>query len=260
MNRREFIKIIAAGAAGGLSSRAFSMDSALKSDSGPRPPANRPNIVLVMVDDMGFSDIGCYGGEINTPNLDRLAAGGLRFTQFYNSARCCPTRASLLTGLYPHHAGVGHMVDNKGYPSYQGYLNDRCVTIAEGLKPAGYRTLMSGKWHVGESRPHWPVDRGFDRYYGLVSGGANYFDISQDKAPSVKRTMAIDGESYVPPKENFYITDAFTDNAVKFIDQYGRAKEPFFLYLAYTAPHWRCTPCPKTLPDIRANISKAGTS
>ncbi len=149
----------------------------------PAPkPARRPNIVLIMVDDMGFSDIGCYGGEINTPNLDRLAAGGLRFTQFYNTARCCPTRASLLTGLYPHQAGIGHMVDNQGHPAYQGYLNDRCVTIAEALKLAGYRTLMAGKWHVGENRPHWPVDRGFDRYYGLISGGANYFDISKGRA------------------------------------------------------------------------------
>ena len=256
MNRREFIKIIAAGAAAGISPRAFSMDSVLKSDSGPRAPAKRPNIVLVMVDDMGFSDIGCYGGEINTPNLDRLAAGGLRFTQFYNTARCCPTRASLLTGLYPHQAGVGHMVDNKGYPSYQGYLNDRCVTIAEGLKPAGYRTLMSGKWRVGESRPHWPVDRGFDRYYGLVSGGANYFDISKDKAPGVKRTMAIDGQPYVPPKENFYITDAFTDNAVRFIDQYGRAKEPFFLYLAYTAPHWPLHALPEDIAKYKGKYLK----
>lgn len=233
MNRREFIKIIAAGAAAGISPRAFSMDSVLKSDSGPRTPAKRPNIVLIMVDDMGFSDIGCYGGEINTPNLDRLAAGGLRFSQFYNTARCCPTRASLLTGLYPHQAGVGHMVDNKGHPSYQGYLNDRCVTIAEALKPAGYRTLMSGKWHVGEDRPHWPTDRGFDKYFGLISGAANYFNVAED----AKRKMAVDDQPYLPPKENFYITDAFTDNALKFIDEYGRGSQPFFLYLAYTAPH-----------------------
>ncbi len=230
MNRRDFLKRCAAVGAGGflLSNR----NPVLGVDSG------RPNIVLIMVDDMGFSDIGCYGGEIHTPNLDRLAAGGLRFSQFYNAARCCPTRASLLTGLYPHQAGVGHMVGNQGYPSYQGYLNNRCVTIAEALKLTGYRTLMSGKWHVGENRPHWPVDRGFDRYYGLISGGANYFDISKTKAPGVKRTMAVDDKPYAPPKENFYITDAFTDNAVKFIDEYGGGNQPFFLYLAYTAPHW----------------------
>ena len=123
----------------------------------------RPNIVLIMVDDMGYSDLGCYGGEIRTPNLDRLAESGLRFSQFYNAARCCPTRASLLTGLYPHQAGMGGMVNGRGPGSYQGYLNDRCVTIAEVLGQAGYATYMSGKWHVGEKRPHWPVDRGFER-------------------------------------------------------------------------------------------------
>jgi arylsulfatase len=209
-----------------------------------------------MADDMGFSDIGCYGGEIHTPNLDRLAGGGLRFTQFYNAARCCPTRASLLTGLYPHQAGIGHMIDNKGYPAYQGYLNERCVTIAEALKLGGYRTMMSGKWHVGEERPHWPVDRGFDKYYGLISGGANYFDITKDKAATVMRTMAIDDKPYTPPKENFYITDAFTDNAVKFVDEYGRGKEPFFLYLAYTAPHWPLHAWPADIAKYKGKYLK----
>ena len=96
----------------------------------------------------------------------------MRFTQFYNTARCCPTRASLLTGLYRHQAGIGHMVEDRGAPAYQGYLNDRCVTIAEALRQGGYHTLMAGKWHVGENRPHWPVDRGFERYFGLISGGS----------------------------------------------------------------------------------------
>ena len=107
------------------------------------PPA-RPNIVIIMVDDMGYSDLGCYGSEIQTPHLDRMAEGGIRFTQMYNCARCCPTRASLLTGLYPHQAGVGHMVGNYGVPEYQGYLRDDCVTIAEALRAGGYQTLMSG--------------------------------------------------------------------------------------------------------------------
>lgn len=139
------------------------------------PAPKRPNVIVIMADDLGFSDLGCYGSEIATPNLDRLAADGLRFTQFYNTGRCCPTRAALLTGLYPHQAGVGHMVANRGFPAYQGFLNDRCVTIAEALRPAGYATYLAGKWHVGEDRPHWPVDRGFDRSYALVSGGTNYF-------------------------------------------------------------------------------------
>src|SRR4249919_3418441 len=107
----------------------------------------QPNIVIIMSDDMGFSDLGCYGGEINTPNLDALAANGVRFTQFYNCARCCPTRASLLTGLYPHQAGVGHMLQETGKPGYTGGLNQNCRTIAELLKPAGYRNYAVGKWH-----------------------------------------------------------------------------------------------------------------
>lgn len=192
----------------------------------------RPNIVIIMADDMGFSDVGCYGSEIRTPNIDRLASQGLRFTQFYNNARCCPTRASLLTGLYPHQAGVGHMVADHGLPAYRGFLNDRCVTIAEALKPAGYRTLMSGKWHVGESRPHWPVDRGFDHYFGLISGAMNYFRIENE------RRMALDNEPWFPPKDGFYMTDAITDHAVRFLDQYGKGPDPFFLYVPYTAPHW----------------------
>jgi len=194
--------------------------------------ADRPNIILIMADDMGFSDIGCYGGEIATPNIDRLAAGGLRFTQFYNTARCCPTRASLLTGLYPHQAGVGHMVGNKGIPPYQGYLNEQCVTIAEALGPAGYHTLMSGKWHVGEDRPHWPCDRGFDRYYGLISGGSNYWRLDPG------RTFARDNDPAAPEGDDFFMTDAFSDNAVAMLDEVGRDSKPFFLYVPYTSPHW----------------------
>lgn len=186
-----------------------------------------------MADDMGFSDIGCYGGEISTPNLDTLASQGLRFRQFYNAGRCCPTRASLLTGLYAHQAGVGHMIGDRGSPSYQGYLNDSSVTIAEVLGEAGYTTMMAGKWHVGESRPHWPVDRGFDEYFGLISGGSNYFRL--DSA----RQMAMGNEPYSPPDDgSFYMTDAFSDHAVNFLKKHGPADNPFFLYLAYTAPHW----------------------
>jgi len=238
-SRRAFLKALGAGAL-------------LAPLSGAVPPAagqrseRRPNIVLIMADDMGYSDIGCYGGEIRTPNLDRLASGGLRFSQFYNAARCCPTRASLLTGLYPHQAGIGDMVGNRGYPAYQGYLNDRCLPIAEALKPAGYHTLMAGKWHVGERRPHWPTDRGFDRYFGLISGAANYFDISKTKAKGVVRQMARGDQPYQPPQEGFYMTDAFTDHAVQFLDEQGRDEKPFFLYLDYTARTGRCTRCPRT--------------
>src|SRR5210317_1261110 len=137
---------------------------------------SQPNILLIMSDDMGYSDIGCYGGEINTPNLDQLAEGGVRFTQFYNTARCCPTRASLMTGLYPHQAGVGHMMNDRGVDGYRGNLNKNCLTIAEVLKTAGYSTYMAGKWHVTkEIKPqteadkfNWPCQRGYDRFYGTI--------------------------------------------------------------------------------------------
>ena len=136
--------------------------------------ADKPNIVLIMADDMGYTDIGCYGSEINTPVLDGLAENGLRFTQFYNTSRCCPTRAALLTGLYSHQAGIGLMTGDRGYDAYRGDLNRRCVTIAEALRPNGYRNYMSGKWHVTRhtgpkaDNSNWPLQRGFDRFYGCL--------------------------------------------------------------------------------------------
>jgi arylsulfatase len=213
-----------------LSRRAFlaSTSAAILPAQSPKPP--RPNIVVIMADDMGFSDIGCYGSEIPTPNLDRLAANGVRLTQFYNTARCCPTRASLLTGLYNHQAGIGHMVQNAGLPGYEGYLNNHCLTLGEVMKAAGYRTAMAGKWHVGEDRPHWPADRGFERYFGLISGASNYFRLDAG------RKMALDSKPYTPPAKDFYMTDAFTDHALRFIESFKQ--DPYFLYLAYTAPHW----------------------
>ncbi|HAA76975.1 TPA: arylsulfatase [Candidatus Latescibacteria bacterium] len=202
----------------------------------------RPNIILILADDLGFSDIGAYGSEIETPSLDRLADGGLRFSQFYNCARCCPTRASLLTGLYPHRAGVGHMVVNMGVPEYQGYLNDQCVTIAELLGDAGYRTLMSGKWHVGGEQANLPSDwvpnmpgfptptrRGFDRFYGILSGGGSYFNPN----------MLMDGNTRIAIEtSDYHLTDAISDKAAQFVEDASHREEPFFLYLAYTAPHW----------------------
>ncbi|RQP12662.1 MAG: arylsulfatase [Parapedobacter sp.] len=201
----------------------------------------KPHIIVIMADDMGYSDLGCYGGEAFTPNLDRLARGGLRFRTFYNAARCCPSRAALLTGVYPHEAGMGEMVSEvNSVPDpgpYQGYLSDRTVTIAEALKPAGYISYLSGKWHVGEKPEHWPRRRGFDRYFGLISGASSYFELVDE--PRV-RQMVHDDEPWMPPEDGFYMTDAFSDTAVAFVEQHMRtAKEaPFFLYLAYTAPHW----------------------
>jgi arylsulfatase len=211
--------------------------------------SKKPNIIVIMADDMGFSDIGCYGSEIPTPNLDRLAANGVRLAQFYNAARCCPTRASLLTGLYPHQAGIGHMVAPAPDPAYQGYLNDRCTTIAEVMRQAGYRTAMAGKWHVGESRPHWPVDRGFERYFGLISGASSYFEMSKN------RQMAMGNTPYTPPADGkFYMTNAFTDYALQFIDEFRG--EPYFLYLAYTAPHWPLHALPEDIAMFRGKYRK----
>ncbi|MCC7499257.1 MAG: arylsulfatase [Bryobacterales bacterium] len=210
----------------------------------------RPNIIVIMADDMGFSDTGCFGSEARTPNLDRLAAEGVRFTHFYNSARCCPSRASLITGLYAHQAGVGHMIRTSKYPAYQGYLNDRCATFAEVLNPAGYRTLMVGKWHVGEDRPHWPRDRGFQRYFGLISGASNYFRLEPG------RKMALDDQPYALPSEGFYMTDAFSRQASEWITEYGGKPEPYFLYLAYTAPHWPLHALPDDIARYRGKYMK----
>jgi arylsulfatase len=229
LSRRSFLEIIASTAA---IAALPTTNPAHSQTSSTAPAPKRPNIVLIMADDMGFSDIGCYGSEIKTPNLDALAANGTRFTQFYNTGRCCPTRASLLTGLYSHQAGVGMMDGDHGLPGYRGFISERSATLAEMLKTGGYKTLMVGKWHVGANRPHWPVDRGFDRYYGLVDGGSSYFSI--DKG----RTFVNDDRKIDPVNEDFYVTDAFSDAAVNYVAEYAPKPEPFFLYLAYTAPHF----------------------
>ena len=204
--------------------------------------AARPNIVVILVDDMGFSDIGCYGSEIETPNIDRLADKGLRFTQFYNCGRCCPTRASLMTGLHPHQTGIGHMTAPPGKPlgvsgAYQGFLNDNCVTLAQVLKSAGYHTLMTGKWHLGSNtKETWPLQRGFDKFYGGLTGAFNYLKPGGDRAMSR-------GNEAVETDESFYVTDTFTDEACQYITEVTQADDdPFFLYLAYNAPHWPLQP------------------
>ncbi|WP_346859416.1 arylsulfatase [uncultured Draconibacterium sp.] len=208
-----------------------------------KPEPNRPNIILILSDDMGYSDLGCYGGEVETPNLDALAANGLRFTQFYNGARCCPTRASLMTGCYPHQTGIGHMTNTPNnltqhdlaIPEYRGFLNKNCVTIAEVLKDAGYSTLMTGKWHLGISdQSKWPLQRGFDKFYGLIPGASNFFK------PEFPRGITYMNDTISVTDEDYYTTDAFTDYAIRFIDEAKQTDEekPFFLYLAYTAPHW----------------------
>ncbi|MCB0632762.1 MAG: arylsulfatase [Saprospiraceae bacterium] len=207
------------------------------------PVTDRPNIVLIMVDDMGWSDIACYGGEIPTPNIDALATNGLRFTQFYNNARCCPTRASLMTGLYSHQAGIGQMSEdpytdridrhNYGTFGYRGYLNRNSVTLAEVLRSNGYHTYMTGKWHLGmHGDDKKPLQRGFEKYYGTLAGASSYF------RPQGGRCL-YEGDAPLPPPEDpdYYTTDAYTDKAIGYLKAQDD-DQPFFLYLAYNAPHW----------------------
>jgi arylsulfatase len=195
----------------------------------PALAADKPNILLIVADDLGYSDLGCYGSEIHTPNLDKLAADGLRFTQFYNCARCCPSRAGMLTGLYPHQAGVGHMTDDKGQLGYRGHLNDRCVTIPEMLRPAGYRTYIAGKWHVG-----WPgpIQRGFDEGFVMDGGMQSFWNPAGFRRAPADRPK----REYAPGK--FYSTDAITDYALDFLADARQHEKPFFLYLAFNAPHF----------------------
>ena len=223
-----------------------------------RGHGTRPNIMLILADDMGYSDIGCYGSEIETPNLDALAGGGVRFTQMYNYARCCPTRASLLTGLHPHQAGVGQMTADLGVAPYQGFLNQKCVTIAEALKPAGYQTLMSGKWHVGgdvhgladplavlgDARHPRPVDRGFDHYWGAM--GANYFHPAR---------IAVDDRVEGPPEGDFYLTDGITDNAIRMVAEAQEQDAPFFIHVAYFSPHWPLQALPEDIEKYRGSYA-----
>ncbi|MVA76684.1 sulfatase-like hydrolase/transferase [Auraticoccus sp. F435] len=199
--------------------------------------APRPNIVVVLVDDMGFSDIGCYGGEVLTPNIDALAAGGLSMTQFYNTARCSPSRASLMTGLHPHQTGIGILNYDDSPEGYPGTLNRSCVTLAEVLRPAGYATYISGKWHMSNDihspDDAWPTRRGFDEFFGTLEGAGSFFQT---------RTLTRNEENveHLCEDPGFYYTDAITDHAVEFLRSHAenRADDPFFLYVAYTAPHW----------------------
>ncbi len=207
------------------------------------PDERRPNIVLIMADDMGYSDIGCYGSDIRTPTLNGLAENGLRFSQMYNYARCCPSRASLLTGLSPHKASIGHMVADLDHDGYRGFLSEDSVTVAEALGESGYNTLMSGKWHVGgnydlQHPESWragdpghptPRQRGFDDFYGTLIGAGSFFN---------PLTLYKNEEPEEPDSLDFYYTDAIAENAVRMIDENAPKDPPFFLYVAFTSPHW----------------------
>jgi arylsulfatase len=212
MNRRKFLALSASSAA-------------LVIQQG-----RRPNVLLIVADDLGYSDLGCFGGEIDTPNLNLLASGGLRLTQLYSTARCCPSRASILTGQYSHRVGVGHMVTDLGQPGYTGRLSNNAATIAEVLKQAGYRTFMSGKWHVGTDDP---TRHGFEQFYGTLISAASFWD----STGYLRRPQGSKTRSY--EKDAFYGTDALTDYALDFLeDAQGTPDQPWFLYLAYHAPHF----------------------
>lgn len=224
---------------------------------------SRPNILVILADDMGFSDLGCYGGEIHTPNLDKLAAEGLRFTHFYNTSRSCPTRASLLTGLYQHQAGIGRMTFDEHQPGYRGTMTRNGVTIAEALKENGYQTAWVGKWHIAETplRPdqrqwlahqvqydeftpkeNYPINRGFQDCYGTIYGVVDYFDpfslISGDKPVNS-----------VP--EDYYSTIALADTAVAYVNKYAETDKPFFMYLAFHSPHWPLHALPEDIEKYK---------
>ncbi len=198
--------------------------------------AQSPNIIVILADDLGYSDLGCYGGEINTPNIDALAAGGVRFTQLYNSARCCPSRASLMTGLYPSQAGIGDFTSDKPSktrgPGYLGRLSDQCVTIAEVLKPAGYGCYYVGKWHMHQETG--PIQRGFDEFYGYTRehshdqyDAKHYFRLPKGRAKEID-----------PPAQDYYVTDVFNDYALEFIKQGQKREKPWFLFLGHSSPHF----------------------
>jgi len=211
----------------------FGLIAAALSSCCENKEEDRPNILFILADDLGYSDPGCFGGEINTPNINRLADHGLRYLNFYNTARSCPSRACLMTGLYPHSAGMGHMVKDRGIPGYRGRIADNTVTLAEVLKEAGYQTAMTGKWHITHdidpegSKKDWPLQRGFDKFYGTLTGHGSYWDPK----------CLYDGNEPAPAEGDYYYTEAITSHAREYIEAMDRDK-PFFLYVAYTAPHY----------------------
>ena len=226
--------------------------------------ADAPNIVLIMSDDMGFSDIGCYGGEINTPNLDQLAKSGVRFSQFYNTSRCCPTRAALLSGVYQHQAGIGLMTGEKNLPGYRGEFGRNVVSIAEALSTAGYRRYMAGKWHITKHvspdgpKDNWPMQRGFEKFYGTITGAGSFYDPA----------TLCRGNTYITPvndpkykPETYYYTDAISDNAVTFLKQHADESpdKPFFLYTSYTAAHWPMHALPQDIAKYKGKYDKGFT-
>lgn len=211
----------------------------------------QPNIIVILADDLGFSDIGAFGSEIKTPNLDKLAKNGLIIKQFYNAGRCCPSRASLLTGLYPHQTGFGDMVQDKGFPAYQGYLNEHCITIGQALKEAGYSTIVSGKWHVGLVPSAWAVNRGFDDSFTLQNNGSSYFNSQPLYNDGRKITFLKGDKEIIRTDTSTYLTQEITNFAINSLEKQRNEQKPFFLYVAYNAPHWPIQALPEDIAKYK---------
>ena len=232
---------------------------ALGAASAQAAPAKRPNILLIVADDLGYTDLGAYGAEISTPNLDKLASGGVKMTGFYASPFCSPTRAMLMSGSDNHLAGFGDMSElmlpeQRGKPGYEGYLNERVVPMAQVLKDAGYRTAMAGKWHLGVKEEFSPATRGFEQSYAMVMGGASHWGdqsgiVAMDPAKPPKAIYRENGKAIDIPRDGFYSSQAFTDKLLDYLKSGEKSGKPFFGYLAFTAPHW-----PLHAPD--ADIAK----
>jgi len=212
----------------------------------------RPNILLIVTDDLGYSDLGFYGSKIKTPNINSLAENGIAFSQFYNGTRCCPSRASLLTGLYAHQAGIGQMTEDRGLPAYSGDLSKNAVTIAEVLKEAGYYTAMTGKWHVIKNtnpespKDNWPLQRGFDRFYGTLPGHGSLYDPAG----------LVDGNKMIKADGDFYYTEKITSKSQEFICEAVQKEKPFFMYVAYTAPHYPLQARPEVIKKYKGKFAE----
>lgn len=223
-----------------------------KSDQAVIRSTDRPNFLVIVADDLGYSDLGIYGGEIDTPNIDQLARDGLMFTNFFVAGTCTPTRAMLLTGVDHHRAGLGNMTEHIApnqidQPGYEGYLNDRVVTVSERLNDAGYRTYVAGKWHVGKTPESYPSGRGFDKSFVLKPGGASHFDEAGLHKKVHPAPYLENGEKAGLPEEFKYSTDFYTERLIKYLESERGSEEPFFAYLPYTAPHWPLQAWPKDI-------------
>ena len=212
----------------------------------------RPNVILIVADDLGYSDLGVYGSEIKTPNLDKLSKSGIQLTNYYTAPTCGPTRAMLLTGVDNHMAGLGtnsaalrRLPELRGRPGYEGFLNDSVIPFPKILNQAGYDTFMTGKWHLGKKQGKLPTDQGFDKYFGILDGGGSHFsDASGTFSGTPVAEYYEDGKKLNKLSEDFYSSKDYTIKMLDYINTNTNSKNPFFAYLAYTAPHW-----PLHVPD-----------